>query len=183
VILTVLGGSAPASPPPHGSESGLVSDFDELKVNARYGGWATTSDQEIGGKSTVSMQAVEGGANGSKGALQITGDIIPGAPFSWGGAIFHPGSAPDAPANLSSKKTISFWAKGDGKSDSFFIQTESNQGSMPVIQPFVAGPEWKQYSFSISTFNTDGHDITGIGFAHAAEPGKFEFEIDDLEIK
>jgi hypothetical protein len=184
VILKVLGGSSVQSAPaPVGSESGLVSDFDDLKVTARYGGWVTTSDQEIGGKSTASMQAVEGGANGSRGALQVTGEIIPGAPFSWAGVIFHPGSSPETPANLSSKKTVSFWAKGDGKNNSFFIQTEANQGSMPVIQPFEAGPEWKQYSFSISGFNTDGHDIIGLGFAHAGNAGKFEFEIDDLEIK
>ena len=28
-----------------------------------------------------------------------------------------------------------------------------------------------------------GHDVTGIAFAHAQEPGKFEFEIDEVEIK
>jgi hypothetical protein len=54
---------------------------------------------------------------------------------------------------------------------------------MPGIQPFVAGPEWKQYTFSWSDLKTDGHDVTGIAFAHAQEPGKFEFEIDEVEIK
>ena len=54
---------------------------------------------------------------------------------------------------------------------------------MPVVKPFVAGPEWKQYSFPISSFNTDGHDITGISFAHAQQPGAFEFELDEVEIK
>jgi hypothetical protein len=61
--------------------------------------------------------------------------------------------------------------------------TESTQGSMPGIQPFVAGPDWKQYSFPISAFNTDGHDMTGLSFVHFQEPGQFEFQIDDLEIK
>ena len=54
---------------------------------------------------------------------------------------------------------------------------------MPALQPFVAGPEWKQFSFPIADFHTDGHDLVGIAFAHAQEPGKFEFEIDEVEIK
>ena len=183
VMLTVVGGSNGKAAPPAGSESGLVSNFDQLKPTSAYGGWRITSDAEIGGRSRASMQAVEGGANGTHGALKISGDIVPGAQFTWAGVVFHPGTSPDAPANLSSKKTISFWAKGDGKTYAIVVETEENQGSMPTIQTFVAGPEWKQYSFAISSFNTDGHDMIGIAFAHAQQPGKFEFEIDEVEIK
>jgi hypothetical protein len=51
------------------------------------------------------------------------------------------------------------------------------------MKMFVADPEWKQFSFPIASFETDGHDITNLAFAHDQEPGKFEFEIDQLEIK
>jgi hypothetical protein len=54
---------------------------------------------------------------------------------------------------------------------------------MPAIKPFVAGPEWKQYSFPISSFETDGHDVTDLAFARGQESGKFDFEIDQVEIK
>jgi beta-glucosidase len=168
---------------PAGSESGMVSNFDDLKVTANYGAWVVTSDVEMGGKSKAAVQAVAGGANGSKGALQVTGEILPGADFTWAGVVFHPGSAADGAVNLSRKKTLSFWAKGDGKNYAIAVETESTAGQMPGIQPFVAGPEWKQYTFSWSDFKTDGHDITGIAFAHAQEPGKFEFEIDEVGIK
>jgi beta-xylosidase len=172
------------APPPVGSESGVVSNFDDLKVAANYGSWMTTSDSEAGGKSTSSMQAVSGGANGSKGALKISGEIVSGgAPFNWAGVFFFPGSSPNDPANLSSKKMLSFWAKGDGKSYAVAVQTESNSGQMPAIVPFTVGPDWKQYSFPWAAFKTDGSDLRGIAFAHAQEPGKFEFEIDEVEIK
>ncbi|MGH9510971.1 MAG: CIA30 family protein [Terriglobales bacterium] len=188
VILNVVGasgenGMSPLPAPPHGSQSGVVSNFDDLKVSANYGAWMVTSDAQAGGKSTAEMHAVQGGANGSKGALQVTGEIVPRPDFAWAGVDFYPGSSPEDPANLSSKKTISFWAKGDGKNYALSVQTESTAGQIPAIQPFVAGPEWKQFSFPISQFKTDGHDILGIAFAHAQQPGKFEFEIDDLEIK
>jgi beta-glucosidase len=188
VTLTVLGvqgqtGQSALSAAPAGSVSGVVSNFDDVKAAANYGAWMTTSDKEIGGKSTASMRPVEGGANGSKGAVQIDGEVVPGADFTWAGVVFHPGSSPDAPVNLSAKKTISFWAKGDGKNYALAVETESNAGQMPGIQPFAAGPEWKQYTFSWSDFKTDGHDVTGIAFAHAQEPGKFEFEIDEVQIE
>ena len=173
--------ASPAAPP--GSESDLVSNFDDLKVSARYGAWMVTSDQEMGGKSTARMQAVEGGANGSKGALEVTGEIVPGADFTWAGVFFYPGSSPDESVDLSRKKTFAFWAKGDGSEYAVAVRTESNTGQMPVIKAFVAGPEWKQYQFSLSDFQTDGHDVKGIGFARAQQPGKFTFELDELEIK
>ena len=188
VMLTVLGGEgqamqsvAPGGPSP--SASLVVSNFDDLSLSASYGGWMTTSDQEIGGKSTATIKAVASGANGSAGALQVSGEVVPGAQFAWAGATFHPGASPDDAVNLASKKTISFWAKGDGKNYALAVLTESNSGQMPGIQPFVAGPEWKQYTFAISDFQTDGHDVKGLVFAHAQEPGKFEFELDQLEIK
>ncbi len=173
----------PALPPaPAGSESGVVSTFDEGKVAANYGSWMAGSDSMMGGKSTASMKVVDGGANDSKGALQVTGEIVPSAPFTWAGALFVPGASPSDPVNLSDKKTITFWAKGDGKTYALAVGTEARQNQMPAIKTFVAGPEWKQYSFPISSFETDGHDITNLAFAQNAV-GKFEFEIDDLEIK
>ena len=151
----------------------------DLKTTAQYGAWAVSSDADIGGKSKATLQPVSGGANGSKGALQVTGELVPGAAFTWAGVAFHPGASADEAVNLSGKKTLSFWAKGDGKSYAVAVMTESNSGQMPGIQPFVAGPEWKQYTFSWSDFKTDGHDVTAIAFAHAQEPGKFEFELDE----
>jgi hypothetical protein len=186
VVLNVGGGEAIAHympPAPAGSESGLVSNFDDMKTKASYGQWQTTSDGEMGGKSKASIQVVAGGASGSQGALEVTGEIVSGADFTWAGASFIPGSSPEEPVNLSSKKMISFWAKGDGKRYTLALMTESTQGSMPGIQPFVAGPDWKQYSFPISAFNTDGHDMTGLSFVHFQEPGPFEFQIDVVEIK
>ena len=190
VALTVVGPhgetAKPAMPPPPpGSESGVVSTFDDGKVSASYGSWQVSTDAMAGGKSTATMQVVQPGANGSKSALEINGETVPGAQFAWAGTIFFPGSAPMEPVNLSSKKAISFWAKGDGKSYTFVVLTQarSGQNGMPAMTPFVAGPEWKQYTFPFSQFQTDGSDISGLSFVHAGQPGKFQFEIDEVEIK
>jgi hypothetical protein len=190
VPLTVIGphdetGKPLPPPPPTGSESGVVSTFDDGKVAAIYGSWIVSTDAMSGGKSTATMQIVQPGAAGSKGALQVNGELIPGAQFTWGGAMFAPGAAPMEPVNLSGKKGITFWAKGDGKTYSLVVLTQarSGQDGMPAMTTFVAGPEWKQYSFPFSTFQTDGGDLAGVAFVHAQEPGKFQFELDEVEIK
>ena len=174
------------APPPPGSEAAMVGNFDDLKVAATYGSWTAASDSMNGGKSTSSIAAVEHGANGSKGALRVTGELIAGAPFLWAGAIYAPGSAEGMqpePANLSGKKTIGFWAKGDGKVYTLAVLTEGNASQMPAMRMFAAGAEWKQYSFPLSAFGTDGSDLGALMFACGQTPGKFEFELDDLEIR
>ena len=164
----------------------MVSNFDEGKVNAAYGMWIPASDTMNGGKSNSKLDVVEAGAANTKGALQVTGEVVPGGPFLFAGALFSPGPAPMKAANLSKKSAISFWAKGDGGTYTLIVLTEARNGQNgepPAMTTFAAGPEWKQYSFPFSTFETDGSDMSGIGFIRVQEPGKFQFQIDEVEIK
>ena len=86
-----------------------------------------------------------------------------------------------SPANLSNKKTISFWAKGDGRTYTLALITQGLQG-VPPMKMFAAGPEWNHYSFALSDFDADKTEVTSLAFVNAA-PGKFEFELDEVEIK
>jgi len=173
-----------AAAAPQGSESGLVSDFDEGTPTANFGsGWVKSSDSMMGGKSVADFKVVDGGAQNSKGSLEIDGEILPGYAFPWAGAMFMPGAQPFAPANLSSKKTISFWAKGDGTTYRVMMFAAST-GSIPAWQTFVAGPKWKHYSFPLASFRgMDGHDLEGVLFSGGPEPGKFAFQIDDVRFE
>ena len=170
----------PLPPPPAGSESWVVSTFDDGKVAANYGMWISASDGMNGGKSTSTMQIVAPGAENSKGALQVTGEVVAGGQFPFAGVLFVPGSSPADPVNLSSKKEIRFWAKGDGGTYTIVVITQrrSGQNGMPAMTSFTAGPEWKQFTFPFTTFETDGKDITSIAFARVGSPVKFEFELD-----
>ena len=88
-----------------------------------------------------------------------------------------------APANLSHKKAISFWTKGDGKSYRLMIFAQS-RGFQPITQWFTAGPEWRQVRFAISDFNgIDGRDIMAVIWAAGPGPGAFEFQIDDVRFE
>jgi beta-glucosidase len=174
------------APVPPNSESGVVSTFDDGKVAANYGMWIAAGDNMNGGKSKSSIAIVEPGANSTKGALQVTGEVIPGGAFVFAGALYSPATPPMQPVNLTSKKGINFWAKGDGGTYTLIVLTESrsgNSGEPPAMTTFVAGPEWKQYTFPFSTFDTDGGDLTGIGFVRINNPGKFQFALDQVEIR
>jgi beta-glucosidase len=172
----------PATLKPKGSESGVVSTFDDLKVSANFGTWTLMTDSVNGGKSTATMDAVAGGANATKGALRIAGENIKGSGFMFGGAVFSPGPGMMQGADLSDKKNISFWAKGDGKTCRLLIFTDTRAGN-PTFRTFVATPEWKQYTFSFESLATDGHDLSSLAFLSPPGEGKFEFFIDEVEIK
>ena len=167
---------------PSGSESGLVSDFEEEKPVSKFGsGWDVSTDSLAGGKSIAEMKIVNEGANNSRGSLMVTGEVRPGFQYPWSGVAFFPGSPPMSPANLSSKKEISFWAKGDGKTYRIMIYTKAG-GYMPATREFVASQEWKQFRLKLSDFDgTQGHDLTSVMFAGGPATGKFSFQIDNVQ--
>lgn len=173
-------------PPPAGSESGVVSTFDNgTTPTASYGSWMPISDRMEGGKSTVSLKIISPGAEGSKGALEISGEVAAGKDHPYAAAVFMPGTQPMEPVNLSAKKEIRFWAKGDGHSYKLLILTQQHNGQNgpPPGVDFIAAPEWKQYTFPLSSFDTDGSDVVMLGFGQVETPAKFTFDIDQVEIR
>jgi hypothetical protein len=175
--------TAPASAPT-AAQAGLISDFDDGKPSAKFGaGWMVSTDSIAGGKSTGEMKVIDGGANGDPHALNVSGLIDGAVPYAWAGVMFSPGEQPFVPVNLSSKKNIAFWAKGDGGIYRLMFFTASG-GRMPSQQTFVAGPEWKRFSLPFSAFNgTDGHDISAILFVGGPAAGKFDFQIDEVKLE
>ncbi len=175
---------AAAARAPAGSESGIVSDFDDGTTNARFGaGWSVSNDAMAGGKSTAEMVVVDGGADGTAKSLAIRGTISDVFKQAWAGAMFSPGKQIFQPANLGGKKELRFWAKGDGKTYRVFIFAES-KGFVPLTQPFVAGTDWKEYVLPLSAFDgIDGHDIMALIFGGGPAPGAFAFQIDHVSFR
>jgi hypothetical protein len=168
-------------PAPEGSEDGMVSDFEDAKVTARFGhGWDVSSDQLTGGKSKAAMKIAPKGAGGSKGALAVSGTVTgKKGEYAFAGVMFSPGPESMKPANLSSKKELTFSAKGDGKTYSLLLYVE-NRGLQPIVKTFVAGSKWQDYHFQLEEFDgVDGHDIMGVFFG-STQPGRFGFQLDNV---
>ncbi len=174
---------AKAAPGPEYSASGLISDFDGDKIASSFGaGWVVSTDTLYQGKSQAALKLVPGGAEGSRGALEITGEILPGAAFKWAGAMFSPGPSMMAPVNLSSKKAVSFWAKGDKRPCAVEIFAQS-LGFRPAVVNFTPGPEWKEYTFPFADFKLDGSGLMAIFIGAVTDEGKFKLTIDNVGLK
>lgn len=174
-----LGGA----PPPVGSESGLIGDFEDGTTKTVFGsGLSISTDSIAGGKSTAEMKVVDGGANGSKHSLQVTGTVSNAFAYPWAGVMFAPGAVPFAPTNLSSKKSIHFWAKGDGGMCRVMVFTASG-GRVPAMKSIAVGSDWKEFNIPFADFGgTDGHDIEAIIFSSSADVGPFSLQLDDIRL-
>jgi imidazolonepropionase-like amidohydrolase len=174
---------ARAQSAPNALVTGVISDFEDNTAGARFGTvWNGSTDKFAGGTSTGSFKVIDGGANHTAKALQITGSINPGFAFPWSGVMWSPGAQPMTPADLSSKKEIRFWSKGDGGTYRIMIFAQS-KGMTPVDQSFVAGPEWREQVFPWSTFGLDGKGIMAIIFTGGPKAGDFMFQVDEVVIK
>jgi hypothetical protein len=165
--------------------SGLISDFEEGGApQAKFGaGWMISTDAMMGGKSTATMNVVDGGADGSSKALSVEGLIEQGREQAWAGVMFFPGKQPMQPANLSASREIAFRAKGDGRTYTIMLFAQS-KGMQPIMRTFVAGPEWTEHTFRFTDFDgVDGKDVMGLVFAAGPGTPAFAFRLDDVRLR
>ena len=161
-----------------------MSDFEGKEISSVFGaGWSLSTDSLIGGKSTARFQLVQNGAQNSKGSLLVAGKIDDKAQSRWGGVSFSPGVAPFVPTNLSSKKVVSFWSKGDGKTYAVMLFFQK-LGFRPSIQTFTAGKEWTLHRFALRDFDgCDGSDILAVFFGGGPDAGDFSFQVDTVRFE
>ena len=161
-------------------ETAPVSDFEGGELSVSFGQpWVASTDEMAGGDSAATLEVVAGGAEGSDYALHVSGEVGEGFAFPWAGAMFMPGPQPFAPADLSSKPTLSFFAKGEG--GPYRVQVFcQNLGQMPAEQPFETTGAWQAYSFDLSSFSgCDAAGVQAVIFS-AGEAGAFSFQLDSV---
>jgi imidazolonepropionase-like amidohydrolase len=166
-----------------GSALGVISDFESSATAVRGGQpWMVSTDTMIGGTSQAVLALARGGARGSKGALDINGQLVQGM-ASWAGAMWMPGPQPFEPLDLSSKQGFTFQARGDGKTYTVMLFTKRG-GRMPSMTDFKPGKAFAPVSFTWSQFgNHDGSDVTAILVGQTKEAGPFRLLVDDFEVK
>jgi hypothetical protein len=165
----------------------LISDFEGGELTHIFGNLSADSGQLFGGKSSANIEIVDGGAAGSNRSLDIRGLIVEPEKSVvknrrwWGeyaGASFFLG-----PLDLSAKSEITFWARGEGDAYRLLLFTK-NLGFTPAVQTFVAGPDWAEFTYPLSSFS--GADVSGVrrvAFSGGSEPGEFAFQIDEVRFR
>jgi len=163
---------------------GLVSDFEQPKVEARFGaGWEVVTDEVVRGSSKASMALVQGGAAGTRGALELRGEVASrwmGTPFA--GAMFSPGPESQEPVNLGAGKSVRFWARGDGRSYDLLVFT-ARRGPKPGVKTFTASGDWAEHVVPLDELASgDATDVTGVWIG-SRQPGSFQLQVDELRIQ
>ena len=154
---------------------GPISDFDDGALGSRFGmGWAPSTDEIMGGSSTVELIP-------EQGALTVRGEVRAGA-TSWAGAMFFPGAAPMSPADVSAGSGIRFKVRGEGPGLTVMLFAE-NLGQAPAYAGRSLSAEWTTVEIRFTEFQrVDPQGLTAIFIGVAGELGSFSMQIDDVEI-
>ncbi|PZO63249.1 MAG: amidohydrolase [Pseudoxanthomonas suwonensis] len=159
----------------------LLSDFESGDLAVRFGtGWQAGSDQFMGGKSKAISRWLEGGANGSKGAMRIEGEVIAGAPYPWAGVMFSPGMAMIQPVDLSTRKAIMLKIRGTPGQYALLLLSGAGQ---PGIHPIEVGSDWRELRVPLAAINgADPARAAAISITQG-KAGPFRFDIDDVSVE
>ncbi len=170
-----------AAPPPPGSETGKISDFERGDLSAAFGaGWQPASDALYGGTSTVTLDPI---ARKTGHALRMSGTVAGKGPASYAGAMFFPGAAPLQPANLGRFKQLTFSARAAVSTKLTIMLFASQLGAAPGRTTVQLGPRWTQHSVPLATLaDIEPYDVMGL-FLGATTPGSFTIELDDIRLE
>lgn len=176
------GVAAPAIP--------LIADFENGTATAAYGlGWTATDDATRGGTSTAAIRVVDGGAAGSRHALEVSGTVGDGTQYPFTGTSFLPAGTPDTPfpnqplADYTGRSTLHFYARGDGR-QYLVVMLGARLDTMPAMYGFVAGPEWSEVNVPLAELaNLDLKRVRVISVGAMEPLGDFKLQLDDIEIR
>jgi len=165
---------ARSAPAPAGLAAGIISDFESGELGSEFGaGWQLGTDAMTGGGSTVEIGV-------HNGALKMVG-TMDAAADAWAGAMFFPGDQAMRPANLDSKPTLVFQARGDGPLG--IMVFAEHLGTKPAVTRVEIGHEWAEHQVDLRALVGEAYDVTAIVFSGPARAGKFETHVDDIRLK
>jgi len=195
-LLSLLGcassaSSAAASAPKSGSL--LVDDFEDRNLESAVGlSWIIVADDQMGGNSKVHLSIARPGANGSRAALRITGNVAQGFQFPFAGvwALTRPDGRPN---DLSAYRGIRFYARGPKGSYLAGLRHIQARQGISFVASFEVQPEWTRVEIPFDKlqrypptgpaveFTAKNTLMVGISTAGRFQ-GEFQVEIDQVEL-
>jgi ABC-2 type transport system permease protein len=166
----------------------VISEFENGSERTSYGmGWHAADDKMRGGNSTITQRLVGGGAQNSKSALEVTGEVGTAIQYPFVGTSFIPNGSQDVPfekqglMDYSGKTTLSFYVRGDGQMYTVVFIGPVMEG-MPGMYGFVAGADWQEVRIPLKDVaNADLRRVKLISIG-SMNPGAFRFQIDNVRL-
>lgn len=171
-----LGGRMPA---------GLLADFDQPPLSER---WMPAADTMMGGRSSARVSALEGGADGTAGALLVEVDLAAEGPDGmppWAGVYHHPGPTPMAPVNAAGLDTLRFHVQAE--QDLWLVIFSGDGPPQRVAVPAdpAAGGAWRLVTIdlvSVPGYRADA--LRGLSLSTSTPAGgSARFAIDQIELR
>jgi ABC-2 type transport system permease protein len=166
----------------------VIGSFDAGSEDASYGmGWRAIDDKMRGGNSSVSQRLIDGGADGSTGALEVSGEIGKALEYPFAGTSFLPNGSADKSfadqgyMDYSARKTLRFRARGDGQGYMLLVMGPVLD-AIPSMYGFTAGPDWQEVSVPLQELGADLERVKVISIG-TMTPGPFRFQVDDVRIE
>ena len=165
---------------------GLIADFDGETANAAYGtGWVAAGDDMRGGNSKAAQRLVKGGAAGSHGALEVSGEVGNAIQYPFAGTMFFP-QAPvmQGLMDYSARKALTFKTRGDGGRYKVMVISGTRVDAIPLMVDFDAGADWHEVRLEIARLGAaDWKRVRAIGIGTMGPEGPFRLQIDDVRVE
>jgi hypothetical protein len=135
----------------------VVDDFENGgTVSALGTKWIIYGDSAVGGKSSAQIGVIAGGANGSKKALEISGQVTSDFEHGFAGAAIalnKTGRGQD----LTAYTGIRFYVRGDGNTYQVHVLTSAVKDHNEYGKEFVAGKTWRLVTVPFSDLSQSSY--------------------------
>jgi len=169
----------------------IFDDFEDGDVLSNWETeWLALTDKVIGGSSTAEAKLISGGANSSKHALNVSGDVTTKTPFGFAGVVVSLGKKTEQNFDISQYSGIKFNTRGDGKTYRLVILTAAVKDYDDFSYTFSAPEDWKEIVVPFSKLRQFGFgkkvewtagDVQAIEFMTLGAPHeRFDLYIDDI---
>jgi hypothetical protein len=121
----------------------VVDDFEDGDTVSSLGTkWIVYGDGPVGGKSSAQIGVVAGGANGSRKALEISGQVTADFEHGFAGAAIALNKEGRG-QNLTAYTGIRFYVRGDGNTYQVSVLSSAVKDHNEYSKEFVATKTWK----------------------------------------
>jgi len=165
--------------------AGTITDFNNTVSKTNFGqSISETTDQIVGGKSTVSLSLATRLAAESDLYLHIKGELKPGFSYPWSGFAFVTGNSYNHGINLSQLRTLVFDAKAGNSGSELTIMLFQAGSFQPSIQKVTLNDSWQTIKVDLASFEQiDLNSISNISFVSTVQSSSFEFMVDNLKLE
>lgn len=163
---------------------GLLGEFESEGLAGELGTrWVATSDRMAGGQSDAALSHIAGGAQGSRGAMRVSGIVRGAGERVWAGAFLNPGEGMMQPVDARGLHELVFQARGDGRTLSVMLFSGA-EGAAPATVTVHPGGQWQVFRLPLESFSgADASRLRAVAITVRGPEGEFVFDLDQVEFR